>query len=128
MREIKFKAKDKVTGEWVYFGDLEVENNNLGLICYGDASSPDMDTLCQCVGVCDKNGTEIYENDILSFNKVIGVSKSRGEIRSISQAAVIWYHSGFVLKKISETHLTTLSFEDGEVVGSLLDDKDIINL
>lgn len=122
MREIKFKAKDKVTGEWVNFGDLEVENNNLGLICYGDASSPDMNTLCQCVGVYDINGKEIYENDILSFNKVVGVSKSKGEIRSISTAAVVWYQSGFILKRVSETHLTTLSLEDGEIIGNLHDD------
>jgi hypothetical protein len=65
MREIKFRAKDKVTGEWTYYGDIEVENNNLGLICYGDASAPDMNTLGQFSGVFDVDKNEIYEGDII---------------------------------------------------------------
>ena len=65
MRDIKFRGKRKDNGEWVY-GDLmtgdswsEIHNNSGWWLV-------DPSTVGQFTGLTDKNGTEIYEGDVLS--------------------------------------------------------------
>ena len=118
MREIKFRAKDKVTGEWIYFGDMEVENNNLGLICYGDASAPDMETLGQFTGLHDKNGKEIYEGDIVIKHGTDFDSNTwGGEKRLVEQKDGSWYpvaHCYFDVRLI-------------EVAGNVYENPELLN-
>ena len=76
MREILFKAKRKDNGEWVegsllvlddgsyriatscLVGDVE----NILTVCAYDV---DPDTICRYIGLTDKNGNKIWENDIV---------------------------------------------------------------
>ena len=65
MREILFRAKTKATKEWIYghfakqYDVPQIYTDN-GHECIYE------DTLCQYTGLTDKNGTKIFEGDIVS--------------------------------------------------------------
>lgn len=78
-REIKFKAKSLDSGEWIE-GDLVHSTNYIGI---GQISRVfpdtrvvhrvDSNTVCQFTGRVDKDGKELYENDIIDFRTTMGV-------------------------------------------------------
>lgn len=78
MRTIKFRGKSKENGEWLY-GDLEYNRqkdiarihtyNKDGM--YEGQEIIDADTIGQFTGLYDCHGKEIYEGDILDFNRII---------------------------------------------------------
>ena len=78
-REIKFKAKRLDNGEWIE-GDLVHSTNYIGI---GQISRVfpdtrvvhrvDPNTVCQFTGRVDKDGKELYENDIIDFRTIMDV-------------------------------------------------------
>ncbi len=69
MREIIFKAKRKDNGEWaeglptVMWGQYHIINPNDENTAY----PIDEKTICQYIGLTDKNGRKIWENDIVEI-------------------------------------------------------------
>lgn len=111
-REIKFKAKQLNSGKW-FEGDLVHLGNR---VCIGGdhlidgITDIDPSTICQFTGLTDKNGTPIYEGDIVMHKD--NNAERRGDINWDSKAAAFCFGQDF---------LFYYSSEDMVVVGNKFD-------
>ena len=108
MREILFKAKLKLNGEWItgwyaqgFIGDI----NEHGQII--------PETLCQYTGILDKNGNKIFEGDIIMF------PDTESE----------YVHNGIGMQKVAEFQVPALAevvFKDG-AFGLNIEDSEVFD-
>lgn len=130
MRAIKFRGKDKATGKMVY-GDLTHttavgEKENYRRIMVG-GYEVDEETVGQFTGLCDKNGKDIYEGDIVKtplldpiFCDIIKDAFCNAEIKFNKGSFVVSYY-----KREHNIYLSDL-YERIEVIGNIFDNKDLL--
>ena len=125
MREILFRGKRKVSGEWVQ-GFLFVSRKGEYKIKwydphYGSAKTSEVfpETVGQFTGLTDQNGTKIFEGDIvdiLTENEEIGV--------------VEWDDGGFIVSADGfcvDFH-TNINGTDLEVIGNIHDNPELLEV
>ena len=115
MRTIKFRGKRVDNGEWLY-GDLMTYDNDYVICDVDDGGYLPIvrETVGQFTGLYDKNGTEIYEGDIVNCwggEWVFGVWEYLEIIEILD------------IREMFE--LTNVNWEGIEIIGNIHDNKEI---
>lgn len=113
MRQIKFKAKRLDGKGWIEGTPICINGKPYGIMI-GEKESPDIDpsTICQFTGLTDKNGTPIYEGDMIMHKD--NNAERRGDINWDSKAAAFCFGQDFLVHYLSE---------DMVVIGNKFDKK-----
>lgn len=134
MREILFKAKRLDNGEWVegyYLNIAKINpfictekiklNGALKGIMAPEMYETDPDTLCQYIGLTDKHGWKIWENDIVKHED----SQSVGTVK--------WYcndYIGWCVDDVynGEQQFTKEMWGECEIVGNIFDNPELLEV
>ena len=86
---------------------------------YAEWIEIDPKTVCQYAGITDKNGREIWENDIIYHDAIKAVGK------------VMWYtedYIGFAVDDIDDSYqqYALEMFANADVVGNIFDNPDLL--
>ena len=137
MRDIKFRGKREDNGEWVFgsFIPDALEGGNSDLVSWGfirrynrdigkmETIEVDRETIGQFTGLHDKNGVEIYEDDIV-----------RATSRYDSGNMVIVWDRGEFIQVLCEDYATyqpgmghySIKNFDKKIIGNIHDNPELI--
>jgi uncharacterized phage protein (TIGR01671 family) len=121
-KPIKFRAWDKDNEEMRSVYELNVLKNGVSVRCWGNPKTLKNIELMQFTGLLDKNGSEIYEGDLLRIDmEKFGVSDAVYK--------VIWEDDGWALKDLSDDTLPAYIFHDKdrqEVIGNVYENPELL--
>lgn len=128
MREILFRGKSKVRGDWVEGCLVRRYNGYVGI----DRPHPDLcfeliqiepETVGQYTGLTDKNGNKIFEGDILEGDLEDSLDPG-ARWRSI----VVWGTFGWMCKDRQCLPMDAFDILEGEVIGNIHDNLELLEV
>lgn len=128
MRELKFRAWDKQEKQMMKVSAISLENKEIGVKnfrTYHFFRIKNIE-LMQYTGLKDKNGTEIYEGDIVKFTHKIGYGwgNNKGDIAEIKYMIDGVSFSGFGFR--NSVPLTANKANKLEVIGNIHENPELL--
>ena len=128
MRDIKFRCWDTENKEMLEVQELDYEDSYNGqpmirTTMYSDYFDTEDMILMQYVGLKDKNGKEIYEGYIVSFNLK---SDSEGQPYIIGYIEYQTTFSGYRIMSFEGSFALDYNIKDIEVIGNIYDNPELL--
>ena len=134
MREILFRGKRVDNGEWVEGNDI-MQETVVGHLCLSNVGecwvSVDPETVGQFTGLCDKNGKQIFEGDIVNQNRngfdtlYVAIFTDK-EVGSCGCCYPSFDGIGFVFESVKGIRAHAFDLYPLEVVGNIHDNKEML--
>ena len=131
MREILFRGKD-IYGKWFY-GDLINLTKEIKEICnhtqLEHAHSVNTETVGQYTGLTDKNGTKIFEGDIILFEDESPTNYEYHDCTEMRCGEIKFDDGQFYLTNRIAVEMGDLIYDgtlEGEVIGNIHDNPELL--